>query len=525
VDKLLALLAICGLCISANAQEFRVYGSKSLGMGTAGVASAKNSYLGYLNPALIVDNNYANMVLIGGVGGGVSEGGFANSVQRIKVLDLYKILEGIKNNIPDVKVVATSTSPYVSIKLDGKLKDYQKLNEGIDIVSKMGNQQLLTVIAPHASWHITKNMVVGLYGEITTSGELTTNLDANMLIIKNDGLDIDAKISALTLLNQRQKDEAKQILAKYKYLKINTNSGEFEISNKQEFEKKSFVNAMIGENPNIQAKISITKIFSVPISYATNYHLFNLPNDIKVGGSLKSIFIIQALKKTKLSEAEDFLLPSAQSAFCVGLDLGGAYVFNNDGLSDGLTLALVAKNLNSPSVDINNHTITIEPQIRFGVAYPMWGDTLEVALDYDITNNKLTESKHSSKYLALGIDYEPFSWLGVRAGMKQNMGSNPITNKPIMTAGLNFGAKWLYFEGAFGIATEKFRFKTDGKTKELPAYLEGSFAIVSKWGGNYIRKHPQIIQRKSNFNNQLYDKANKAKEELKKEVKQILKAV
>ncbi len=230
------------------------------------------------------------------------------------------------------------------------------------------------------------------------------------------------------------------------------------------------------------------------------------------------------MDKLKLNEAKDFSLPSAQSAFTFGLDLGGAYVFNSDGLSDGLTLALVAKNLNSPSATLNNHTLTIDPQIRFGVAYPMWSDTLEVALDYDITDNKLTESKYTAKYLAMGVDYEPFSWIGVRAGMKQNMGSNPITDKPIITAGLNFGAKWLQFEGAFGIATEKFKFtKSNGNIQELPAYLEGSFAIVSKWGSKYIRKQPKI-KRKSRYNKQLNNKANKAQKELKKEVKKLDKS-
>jgi len=527
MKKIITLIAICGLCVSANAQEFRAYGSKSLGMGGAGVASVRGAYSGYYNPALIVASDYYTDVTFGATSQ-ASEGGFTNSAQKIKDLNLYKVLGGLKDQLPTLTTTFDITNGAVKVDIQGGVKkdDLKTINDGIGIVNGMGKQQLLVAVSPYTSVQVARAIAVGLYGEIATSGTLTTNANADTLIIENTKFDPASRL--VNIQNQAFKDKAEKELNKYKYLKIDKNTGKYTFSSKEEYEKSSFINAMIGKNPSIQAKVAITAIFDIPVSYATKYNLFDSRNDIRVGGSLKAIIVAQKMTKIRLDKVKEFNLPDSESAMNLGLDLGGAYVFNNDGLSDGLTLALVAKNLNSPSFDVNNHTITIEPQIRFGVSYPMWGDTLEVALDYDITDNHLTESKYTSQYAAMGINYEPFSWLGIRAGMKQNMGSNPITDKPIITFGLNTGLKWFQLEGAFGIATEKFEItKTDGKVQELPAYLEGSFALVSKWGSKYVRKQPPVKRAKANIkvNKQLNTKSNKAQQDLKKEVKKLNKAV
>ncbi len=282
MKKILALFIICSLCIGLNAQEFRAYGSKSVGMGGVGVASARDAYSGYYNPALIGGSDYYVDVVILGTDISASEGGFTNSVQKIQDLDLYKVLGSIKDSIPNLTINANT------VTFSGQFKDYETLNKGIGVVNDMSKQQLLVVSSPHASVQIARTMAVGLYGEVSTSGAITSNPDADTFIVENSGIDAQ-KANLGAQIPQALDDE----IEKYRYLKINKNTGNYERATKEEYEKNSFVNAMIGKDPSIQAKVAITGIFDIPVSYATSYNLFNLQNDFRIGGSLKGIFITQ----------------------------------------------------------------------------------------------------------------------------------------------------------------------------------------------------------------------------------------
>jgi hypothetical protein len=257
-----------------------------------------------------------------------------------------------------------------------------------------------------------------VYGEVVAGTSLISNANANELILENTALkesDISLLLGALPTDDLKAK-LSKEIQSKYKFLKLDRN-GNYGFSNEDEYDEKSIIGALVGEKADIKAKVALTTIYEVPLSYASAWKPFESRNDLSIGGNFKYIYVSQALTYVKLNKAKNPTLPTAISKSGFGLDIGSLYMLNNDGFSDGLAFGLVAKNLNSPSFKLDDETIKLEPQIRVGISYPMLNNFLEFALDYDITDNKHTASEYTSKYLSYGVNIEVASWLGLRGGM------------------------------------------------------------------------------------------------------------
>jgi len=172
-----------------------------------------------------------------------------------------------------------------------------------------------------------------------------------------------------------------------------------------------------------------------------------------------------------------------QDSTTFGLDLGimGRYRMFNVGL--------IGRNLNAPSFDgfavstqLSNgstRTVTIgsvkvKPQFAGGVAFiPFEALTLE--LDFDLTKNKTILSGYKTQNLAIGLEWEAFHFLALRAGAYQNMAQSDIG--PVYTAGmgLNFWLMRLDIGGAYSGETSQYDGKDYPKESRVSAQLSVDF--------------------------------------------------
>ncbi|MDH5711206.1 MAG: conjugal transfer protein TraF [Gammaproteobacteria bacterium] len=111
-------------------------------------------------------------------------------------------------------------------------------------------------------------------------------------------------------------------------------------------------------------------------------------------------------------------------------------------LMDNVQFGATAKNLITDDVSLGNQTLSFDTELKVGVAYR--GDMLTVGADLDLTENQITFVGVKRKNLSVGIEYDLFDYLQLRAGMMKNLASDiPYQAKEsITTVGLGL---WLGF--------------------------------------------------------------------------------
>jgi len=146
-----------------------------------------------------------------------------------------------------------------------------------------------------------------------------------------------------------------------------------------------------------------------------------ITSHLLVGGNLKfmnATTYFQELevfnRKDELNVGEYDAGSGSDSDF--GVDLGLLYA------ADNWRAGVVGRDLNSPSFDypklggIDRGAITLDPQVRAGVAWLPWRALL-VAADLDLTRNHSTLPDVASRILSTGLEYTPWSWLALRLGI------------------------------------------------------------------------------------------------------------
>jgi hypothetical protein len=175
--------------------------------------------------------------------------------------------------------------------------------------------------------------------------------------------------------------------------------------------------------------------------------------------------IVSSLKDSKdaTTKAKDQHSESTQ----FGLDLGALWRLEDVKYVGPVNVGLALKNLNSPKFDGPKNPTTgaatdkikVEPQARIGLGLdPLsW---LSIAVDMDLTKNKTVIPGRDSQLIGGGLeahfDHWYALWLALRAGVYKNIGETG--SKPVITAGLSLGPKWLRFDvnGAFATETAKY---------------------------------------------------------------------
>lgn len=120
---------------------------------------------------------------------------------------------------------------------------------------------------------------------------------------------------------------------------------------------------------------------------------------------------------------------------------GGAYGLDLGAMSPswhGMSVGLVASNLNKPSITLDQNPQTFQRVVRAGLSYRTWDDRLLLASD-------LNKTAGQNSYATLGLEVRPWSPLALRAGWNQNQD---------VTLGVGFRARQWMVDYAFANGDE-----------------------------------------------------------------------
>lgn len=215
-------------------------------------------------------------------------------------------------------------------------------------------------------------------------------------------------------------------------------------------------------------------VAEVPLTYGRKIN-----DDFSVGGNVKfmkaRVYNTQVKildENTEFGDALSEALDDYTDSTNFGVDLGALYRFG-----DKLRFGVVARNVNSPSFDMNprfpgdKDSINEEPQVRAGVAYRPF-NALLLAADIDITENDTTISGSStSRIISAGLEGNVLNFLALRAGIYKNLSNDDIG--PVFTAGLGLNLWAVNID--FGAAMSSGSTTIDGN--DIPKEVRAEFAL------------------------------------------------
>ncbi|MCF8025854.1 MAG: conjugal transfer protein TraF, partial [Desulfobacteraceae bacterium] len=196
---------------------------------------------------------------------------------------------------------------------------------------------------------------------------------------------------------------------------------------------------------------------------------YAINNRWSVGGNLKFMRgRVYGNKIVVFDEDADEILTETDEKYeetnTFGIDLGVMARFEK------FNFGIIGRNLNSPEFDgftdqielsngstVNLHVddVKLEPQVTAGMAYfPV--TTLALAADVDLIENETLLSGYESRKLSLGVEWDAFRVLALRAGAYRNLSESDIGWVYTAGLGLNLWAVRLDVAGAISPEEEEF---------------------------------------------------------------------
>ncbi len=433
MKKKLILLGVTILSTTIlSAMQFETLGYKSVAMGGAAVASSSGSLTTYNNPALLAKKKYDVEVSLGT---GVSYEDFGASAS-IKALSDDEFLNTINKVAGDLTNLVQS--------------DINTIIKGKNIVLDMNGDAVSVNLHGCIATQVS-DFGFGVFGSSETVGSAVIDQNHNLLMIEG--------------ISQ----------SGYGYYLTIDNNGTATISIKsatvqQQYQAQSLEYALKHGLTYIDV-ISIA-ITEVPIAYG---YKIELPGgNLLVGGALKYMYGYTYAEKHKIDNSGNtYAEKKNKTSSTFGVDVGMAF---EPSFVKDLTIAMVAKDLNSPEFNVADGTkIKVEPMYRVGAAYNIF-DSLEIAADYDLSANKIFVKNVKSQMLGGGVNWHPSSWFALRGGLMQNMDDNDQVGL-IYTAGLGFGIKWFQLDLSGQYSSKSTT--VNGKT--VPEYAKANIALISRW--------------------------------------------
>ena len=394
-----SIVAATLLTTSLNAASFQVLGSKATSMGGAGIATSPSSLASYNNPALLAKNK-KTFAFHTGVGIGYKDNGVLDTVSQLDDLNFADLIDKYENY------------DYNSIKLNPSLipgfiaevgADINSLEKAKNIILGANNQSFNVAPTVDIAFAV-KNFGFGVFANADIAGTSKVDQKYNRLIFENGG----------------------------SYYELNSNNS-VTGSNPADYKDSSLIYAMDEGIGNTGVQLDGLAVIEIPVAYG---HAFGTDfGDIYLGGAFK------LMKGTTYSSFHSFSSDkdisddfdkNKKDSTTVGLDLGVAY---NPSFDEDLTLALVGKNLNSPSFDRTvGKDFKLDPMVRAGAAYKI--SFVELAFDVDLTENESINGM-KSRYVGGGASFDLFI-LDLNAGVMKNLSSNDDSGL-IYTAGVSMG--------------------------------------------------------------------------------------
>lgn len=432
------LCAVLCCALSAWAYEFQPLGFESIGMGGAGVASAKGAMAGYYNPALLAKSPHTTEFTLG-AGVGARELNLGDNLDRLSQNDPYGALQRVAANAP--------------INGSNAAADRAALTDTQAILVKMGTERNVLSVAPSAALGVqVKNIGVGAYLTGDAGAQMIVDPTRTALIVRRTVGGVDAYFAYNPTLDTYTPG-------------IDANT----------YNTTSLEAALTGPNPTTYLKLDGLAIAEVPLSYARRLPLFGPLGSIAVGVSVKGMSGVTyrgiARIDTESGNVTDTLENQDKRSTAIGVDAGLLY---EPPMLKNITIGVVGKNLNSPTfATITGPDMVAEPMWRAGVAISALRK-LDFAADLDLTKNKRFDGS-TAQYLGGGINLHPTGGFSLRLGAMQNLSNND--EGLIGTAGLGIGLKQLQLDLSAEIASKHGSYQ--GNT--IPRYGKVNLAIVSRW--------------------------------------------
>ena len=498
--KMLHRAVLCSAALLAaslaGAQQWQLVGTRAMGMGGAGVATAFGPDAQYWNPAGLAqeeDTNETGLLIEAGATLETTKNVLEGVRDLTDMSDQYKALErSISNN-------QTATADNIST-----------LFKGLNDISKMlGNDTGALVNADAGIAFKFKNFAVS--GRALGTGAITPVVDTkNIQFNTGTGLALGAVTAPVAAADVNSANtlaasiDANGVFSALNSLFNNAYADSTELAN-------AIVNAavtagatsdQVAQAVNVAttnmggASEIINMAASATGSYKDNETLVMadaatfgemalgygqqvLPG-LKVGGNFKVITGYTAESGVMvLSDNEDIkdILDKAydnkKNSTNIGIDLG-AMVNLSQMLEKDIfwnpQFGLTARNINSPTfdrpdapADINaaiarnwrTSSYKLKPQLRFGAAVNPF-KWMTAAMDIDVTENDTMLANIKSRQLAFGLEFNVVNGqrfnMPLRLGFNKNLSESSMS--PFYTAGIGFNMMHFYIELAGAISNK-----------------------------------------------------------------------
>ena len=410
---------------------FQPLGFTAIGMGGAGVASAKGSMALYYNPALLAKHRYTTELSLG-AGIGIRE---YNLIDRIDKLankdDLTNTINQIAQHAP---VSGSNTADGTNKKMQDALEQLYALSQG-NGVSIQPTAEFAGQIG---------NFGIGVLNLGDITGQAVIDRQHLYVIVKNNS----------------------------GYYYYDPKHDVYGASSKGLYDKYSLEYAL--DHNLTYINISGIDIAEVPIGFAHSFNLNNNSN-LSVGIALKYMEGITYKNKIAIDSnnhtLQNSLNDNKKVSSQLGVDLG--LLLSNDKINIGI----VGKDLNSPTFKFyDGSEYKIKPMVRGGINLELT-NWLEFAMDIDLTKNNTAIKDYKSQYVGGGFNIHQ-SWFSIRAGARRNMVQN--NEGTILTTGFGLGLKWFSLDLAAEAATKSGTYNGH----KIPRYAKVNIAFISRWGNN-----------------------------------------
>jgi len=438
-------LKIIGLSTALATSLFALqqpeYDYISISMGGVGVASSYGSMSSYLNPALIVNRDNKRTEFAIDLGIAIQEHELGDDLSKIDDSDVSYTLDEISKGRGDRKDIRDNAN---------------QITEALKSLAKKESNYLMLSPRAALSFKIGRHFSLGVFANVNAKIKAVIDESRLKYITKNDSDDL-------------------KYLGEYIKYDPNSKANAYKSSSETEYKQKSIEYAM-KENNSTRLDLNGVSIVEIPLTIANSTQIGGF--NIDWGVSAK--YIQATTTSTKILFTDDDYDPTKEldknkiTTNTFGVDLG-IVAYSED---SGFKFAISGKNLNTPEFDVENGAkYKLEPKITTGIAYSAT-DMIDLEIDYDLSTltDELTNQKY--RYIGAGINFHPLTWFSIRGGVRENQEDD--YNGLIYSAGLSFGLKWLQLDVAVQVSENSGNY--DGS--EIPRYVNGNIAIVSKWGDN-----------------------------------------
>lgn len=425
----LCLISIVFCSVSAAAMEFHHIGYEAISMGGAGVASSRNTYAAYYNPALLPEHKHTVNVSFSAMYG-LREVDFVEHIDNLADIDISKLIDDVSASYPGGSAPESVAQNVSAIKYELRsLSDQNgfQMTPSISLGVQVGN--------------------FGFGAFMVTEGTASAVIDSNRLdlIFEANG----------------------------EYIEYDEIDNAYALSTENEYRERSVEYAI--KNGLTYVYVDGLAYMEIPIAYG---HRFNTEmGNINVGAAFKimpgytfeSILDIDTEVDNIIDNWKDYY--EEDTSF--GIDLGVLY---KPSMLENLSIGLVTKNLNTPKFEtVSGREIKVKPLVRVGFAYDAIFDRLTVALDADLTRNETFIDDYYSQYIGGGVNFHPLSWLSLRAGIAQNIQERD--EGTLLTGGLGIGSKWLQMDIAGQYGTKSGTYNNG----HMPRVAKLQITLISKW--------------------------------------------